>query len=1241
MEQENSPTNQVELDKVIQQIRLNNPEDVDFINSILNTTPQNVPPGLELLASSMVLLIFETMNNLIINYLGQNGEYYTRRLAASYFAIENLKKLGEITKKASEQEKTALASLDPTSNKYALIKQMYGQFQFTLFPYISILKQTLMYNFEEHTKANTILLMLANIFGIPKSEYVSLEYLPEAEIVEDEDNEEMKGGSKFEFLKKNIKNIDFQEAIKYYKQFVVLYNCQDADIISFNMMLLMNKVLFKPITKGGTIPGEEEEDYSDMPELIPVDQDETPSSSADQTQGLDQTTAQVSSLDLTKKSDVPSTFMVDGQEYSFPLTLPSSNLPSLQLAEQMSASEKAFMQVITNMPLQNWNNAKPQEKQHFLANINYMTSSQVEAFASGTSLALAGLEVGNFNFKNFQISVNTLMSVGVASSNYRVIERFDRTLQKTREVTETTNLVDENNKPLLDEEGNPRTEKTTKTEMVDYTLTGKDIQDLVDKMSETIQIDELQETATNSQGKFIEVCTNIGRQYGETTGGMSQLQEITKALNILDQQLTKLNQLEYEISEIDADLKELGVDPDTYIPSTNEVGRRYFQWLGYGGEQQKLLDLKKSKDVEEKQISEEFIDKFTKILTGANEKGSSVTEYTEDAGQVTEIDYSAFKYNQDAKILVGSMNQHFCETLIPEANYNLISTIKQETDEDGNTKEVVEIGIEFSYKPLNIEGENVVQKTVYSRAFLIQRLHTMIAAAKEKKEGIRIFKKPEWSKRLKDFKEKKGTISEAIEPLLDNSDVKSLDYIISSAETLIELLEYTPKLGKLKGDKGPELVKKLTIKEIMKINEQLQIFQEAFGDQDPQKFLETKRDLAFQESAEKTRQEQAKQQAEVMRNYRTEFIGGIVDTISIPIEQTYDKVIPAMNTVINDAGGLGVNAAGQVGKIGVEIVKGSKDIIAEMMCGWGIILVLIIILVVAGIWGGPLIAQKMAAGSLVSIGAMSNQQALQNGVSSKTKKLIQYASEISTAPQQQSLTIAPRNTPVVDASTTPEVDASTTQVEGEAPTEFNLNPVGENPIPNPEVTSEEDTSEEDTTGQVAATEERRTQEQGQGDVCPTTIGIRRLLSSNKSKNITGKNTATYNQILDAALKNRETKSKSGCAYSDIAKDYNELKNKLGEDFDEDFSVTRDNIEDVADEIDNMLVELYNSEGDSGPLHDLAASYRGGKKKKGSKKNKVEKKKGRKTKRKMYTKKKKGNSKKHKKKSKVKRNTRRK
>jgi hypothetical protein len=50
---------------------------------------------------------------------------------------------------------------------------------------------------------------------------------------------------------------------------------------------------------------------------------------------------------------------------------------------------------------------------------------------------------------------------------------------------------------------------------------------------------------------------------------------------------------------------------------------------------------------------------------------------------------------------------------------------------------------------------------------------------------------------------------------------------------------------------------------------------------------------------------------------------------------------------------------------------------------------------------------------------------------------------------------------------------------------------------------------------------------------------------------------------------------------------------------------------------------------------------GGKKKKGSKKNKVEKKKGRKTKRKMYTKKKKGNSKKHKKKSKVKRNTRRK
>jgi len=90
-------------------------------------------------------------------------------------------------------------------------------------------------------------------------------------------------------------------------------------------------------------------------------------------------------------------------------------------------------------------------------------------------------------------------------------------------------------------------------------------------------------------------------------------------------------------------------------------------------------------------------------------------------------------------------------------------------------------------------------------------------------------------------------------------------------------------------------------------------------------------------------------------------------------------------------------------------------------------------------------------------------------------------------------------------------------------------------------------------------------------------------------------------------------------------------------------VTGTNINQVTENIDGMLVKLYQEENDSGPLHKLAESddFKGGKKKNGSKKKKNSKKKGRKTKRKMYTKKKKGYSKKHKKKSKVKRNTRRK
>ena len=158
------------------------------------------------------------------------------------------------------------------------------------------------------------------------------------------------------------------------------------------------------------------------------------------------------------------------------------------------------------------------------------------------------------------------------------------------------------------------------------------------------------------------------------------------------------------------------------------------------------------------------------------------------------------------------------------------------------------------------------------------------------------------------------------------------------------------------------------------------------------------------------------------------------------------------------------------------------------------------------------------------------------------------------------------------------------------------------------------------------------------EACPATLKIKRLL--NKQKRIaTATNQATYGQILNAALPNRP--KQSGCTYPDIKKDYIALKDTLGQTVNRDINVVQGNVFDIAEEIDKMLVQLYNFEDTNGPLHKLGAGQlEGGKKKGGSKKKKVEKKKERKTKRKSYIKKKKGNSKKNKK-SKAKRNTRRK
>jgi len=1242
------PANELDIKNLIQKIKSNNPEEADLINTILQIKPQNVTPGLELLASNILLIIFETLNNLTINYLGENGEYYTRRLAASYFVIENLKKLGEITKKASEMEKTALASLDPQSNQYALTKQMFGQFQLKMFPYISVLKQTLIYNFEEHIKANTILLMLANIFGIPKNKFISDKYLPEAEIVEEEP---LKGGSKLEFLKENLENIDFEQAIQYYRQFVILYNCQDADIISFNMLLIMNKVLFKPITKGGINgekegtpsegegegEGEEEDPYRDMPELEPVDPLEDQSNPT--------TTSQA--LDFTQQSQVASTFTVDGQEYKFPLALTGSNLPTLELAQQMAQSEKALMQVVSNMPIQTWKDSTPEQKKLLLANINQMTSSQVEKFVSGTALALANIEAENFDFPAFQVSVNTMMSIGVSSSNYRVIRKFPKIMQKEVKKTSTITLTDADSKPLLNEDGTVQTKIETSKEMKTYTLTEEDIAKEVQIISDNFKIDHLQEIATDSQGTFIDTCTRIGREYADTTGGLSQLQELTTTLNKLDQDLKTMEKLENELQDLGKELDNLGVKPEDYIPGYNEAGRRYFQWLGYGQEEQKVLDKRDKTKAELSETSTEFIDKFSKILTGSDAIGSSMTEYSEQGGELTQTQDSGspFKFDQYAKLYVGSANQNYCETLIPQANYHLLSTIKKEIDENGNEKEVVEVGVEFSYEPLNVDGQNVAQKTVYARAFLIQRLHTMIAAANEKKEAIRMFQKPEWKQRLEQYKKKKGAISEVIEPLLDNSDLDSLDYIISSASTLIEFLQFTPKLPFLKGTRTPELVEKQTLKDIIKINSQLTDFQEAFGSKDPAAFLEGRKQLAYEKIQEKERQEKVKSQMEIAANKRTEFYGGLSDIVSKPINEAYTQVAAGADQVLKDVERGAGNVADAAGNVGKKVVGNAADIVIEgvnklFFSPEGIIAFIIILVLVMLFFGiNPKQAFVFCAGILYNIVSVPFTTANKvYGISKETYDTIKANKNVTTPLDLE------------------RVEGEGEVTTGAAPTGFPLtNPKGtettDNVIPDPRVTSEDDARADAAEDREAAgqrvlpdTITDTTAAATTAGTCPTTLQIRRLLNQNQKQINKPEDKATYRQILNAALgEDRGRRSKSGCNYPDIEKDYIALKRKLGQESQEVINVTKQNIEGVADQIDRMLVQLYEQEDTNGPLHELGAreGFKGGKKKKGSKKNKVEKKKGRKTKRKMYTKKKKGNSKKHKKKSNVKRNTRRK
>ena len=58
----------IAIEEVAKIVKSKNPEEANIINSILNMKPKNVTPGQEVLAAKLILLIFETLNNLRINY---------------------------------------------------------------------------------------------------------------------------------------------------------------------------------------------------------------------------------------------------------------------------------------------------------------------------------------------------------------------------------------------------------------------------------------------------------------------------------------------------------------------------------------------------------------------------------------------------------------------------------------------------------------------------------------------------------------------------------------------------------------------------------------------------------------------------------------------------------------------------------------------------------------------------------------------------------------------------------------------------------------------------------------------------------------------------------------------------------------------------------------------------------------------------------------------------------------------
>ncbi len=89
---------------------------------------------------------------------------------------------------------------------------------------------------------------------------------------------------------------------------------------------------------------------------------------------------------------------------------------------------------------------------------------------------------------------------------------------------------------------------------------------------------------------------------------------------------------------------------------------------------------------------------------------------------------------------------------------------------------------------------------------------------------------------------------------------------------------------------------------MLKINAQLENYQNAFETPNPAKFLEDKQDLEYQNAEAKKIRERANEQTKVAAKNTAEFYENLKNQITAPLKETYTAVTDAAQVVFDDAG---------------------------------------------------------------------------------------------------------------------------------------------------------------------------------------------------------------------------------------------------------------------------------------------------------------------------------------------------